>query len=123
MKTISSSIKKLWVLIGLATGTRGQEQHLLEVKNIEKDVCGPEHPKHGMVFYKLVGLNHKRGKLTTTSVYVDNDDAMKMLLWCNKKMEYVQLHASNGTWRNSLQDSCDSIVASKKTTRLVAISR
>ena len=37
--------KKLWVLIGLATGPRGQEQHTFEVHHIEKDVCGPEHPK------------------------------------------------------------------------------
>ena len=34
-----------------------------------------------MVFYAIVGLNHKRGKLSTTSVYADEDDSMKMLLY------------------------------------------
>lgn len=77
--------KKLWVLIGLATGTRGQEQHMLEVRHIVKDVCGPEHPKAGMMFYAIVGLNHKRGKLSTTNVWADSDDGMKMLLYCMKK--------------------------------------
>ena len=77
--------KKLWVLIGLATGPRGQEQHTFEVHHIEKDVCGPEYAKKGMVYYAFVGLDHKRGKLTTTSCYADDDDAMKMLLYCNKK--------------------------------------
>ena len=77
--------KKLWCLIALATGTRGMEQHLLEVQHIERDVCPPGHPKEGMVFYCLVGLDHKRGKLSTTSVYADDDDSMKMLRYCNRK--------------------------------------
>ena len=60
--------KKLWVLIGLATGTCGQEQCLLEVRHIVCDICGPNHPKAGMMYYAVVGLNHKRGKLSTTNV-------------------------------------------------------
>ena len=73
--------KKLWCLVGLSTGTRGQEQCLLEVRHIVCDILPPEHPKGGMVFYALVGLNHKRGKLTTTSLYADEDDLMKMLMY------------------------------------------
>ena len=33
------------------------------------------------MFYAIVGLNHKRGKFSTTSVYADEDDSMKMLLY------------------------------------------
>ena len=57
----------------------------MEVEHIVKDVCPPDHPKAGMVYYSIVGLNHKRGKLSTTNVYADTDDAMKMLRYCTKK--------------------------------------
>ena len=77
--------KKLWVLIGLAVGTRGLEQHQFEVRHIERDICGSDHPKEGMMYYKIVGLNHKRGKLSTTNVYADTEQSMKMLLYCLKK--------------------------------------
>ena len=62
-----------------------RSKHMLEVRHTVKDVCGPRHPKVGMMFYATVGINHKHGKLTATNVWADIGDVMKMILYCLKR--------------------------------------